>query len=354
MDKKDVAKYTFYALIIALFVGSLAIALPFFSGIVFGLILAYLFYPIHKKFCIKLNSNVSAGILCILAILFFTVPIYLSAFALTKDVGSIYTETRDRVRSGVMLPVECDSPDNAMCVLARQLNTVVGEENIRTTMSKTINTFISAINAQIGKFILSIPMFLVQVTIFLFVMFFSLRDGAGWVKYMRTSMPLVTRHRDVVYNNTQQMLDALLYGQIITSIVQGVIGGIGFWIFGVDSPIFWGVMMAFLAVLPVVGPWVIYIPAGLGMLVDGFALSDNALVFKAVLFFVYSLVMVSLSDNFLRMYLVADKAQVHPLIILIGVFGGMFAFGVTGFILGPLVLSLFLVMLDLSVTELKV
>ena len=123
----------------------------------------------------------------------------------------------------------------------------------------------------------------------------------------------------------------------------------GFLIFGLPSPLFWGVLMTLFALIPVLGPWVIWAPASLFMLIQGISQDSSSLILKAIGLFIYGAIIVSTSDNILRPKLVGDKAKVHPILILIGTIGGLVVFGPIGVIFGPLVLSLTSVIFEVYV-----
>jgi predicted PurR-regulated permease PerM len=186
----------------------------------------------------------------------------------------------------------------------------------------------------------------------MFVFFYFLRDGEDWIKTLKKAIPIARRHKEEIFSHTNGTLYALLYGQIITSLIQGFLGGLGFFIFGVDHPIFWGMIMAFVAIFPVLGAWLVWAPAATFLFLEATLTSDAGILARAIGLAIYSLLFVSLSDNFLRPYIVAGKANIHPLIVILGVFGGIAFFGLSGFVLGPLLLALFVVFLQIYMRDL--
>jgi len=121
---------------------------------------------------------------------------------------------------------------------------------------------------------------------------------------------------------------------------QGALGAIGFYIFGIESAIFWGVVMTIFALLPLIGPAIVWIPAASLLLINGIILNSYWGMGVGVGLFLYGLFIISTSDNILRMKLVGDKAEVHPLTVLVGIIGGINLFGLTGIFIGPIALSL--------------
>jgi len=126
-----------------------------------------------------------------------------------------------------------------------------------------------------------------------------------------------------------------------------MLGALGFFIFGISSPILWGVIMALLALIPVVGTGLVWIPASAILVLDGMFQNSNSLIFKGVALFVYCLIFVGSLDNIIRPKLMSGRAKIHPVFILLGSLGGLFLFGPLGIIFGPLVLSLVVVLVEL-------
>jgi len=144
----------------------------------------------------------------------------------------------------------------------------------------------------------------------------------------------------------KEIIHGVVYGYIIVALIQGILGGLGFFIFGINSPIFWGMVMSIFALIPFIGTGVIWLPASLLLIFDGIFQNSNNLLFKGIGLLIYSFIFVSSLDNFLRPKLMSDKAKVHPLILFLGVLGGIFFFGPIGVIAGPLILSLTSVFID--------
>ncbi len=126
---------------------------------------------------------------------------------------------------------------------------------------------------------------------------------------------------------------AVLYGQVLTAVIQGALGGLGLLVLGVPNALFWGAMMMITAFVPVLGTPLIWVPAGVGLIMDG-AITRGALLLA------YGVIVVMNIDNFLRPRLVSERAKVHPVLILIGVLGGLRVFGFIGMLVGPLILAL--------------
>jgi predicted PurR-regulated permease PerM len=131
-----------------------------------------------------------------------------------------------------------------------------------------------------------------------------------------------------------------VFGQLFVALALGFVAIIGFYVFGVPFPIFWGVMTAFFALIPPVGTAIIWVPASLYMVLSGYLTQDYITIAKGVGLFVYGVLIISTIDNILRIKIIQAKADVHPLIFIAGVIGRVNLFGVVGLFLGPILLPL--------------
>ena len=149
------------------------------------------------------------------------------------------------------------------------------------------------------------------------------------------------------------MLHAIVYGSIVVALIQGTLGGIGFWIVGIPSPILWGILMSLFALIPMVGTGIIWVPASLGMAAYGYLSGDTVMVWKAIGLFIYGVFVIAGIDNVLKPKIIGERAHVHPVIILLGVLGGLKFFGIVGFAVGPLILAIFITFLEIYEYEKK-
>ncbi|KJR42700.1 Uncharacterized protein MCHI_001425 [Candidatus Magnetoovum chiemensis] len=184
----------------------------------------------------------------------------------------------------------------------------------------------------------------------IFVMFFSLYyffiDGEMIVKKLIYLSPLTEEHEGKLIKSFVSIVRATLKGMFIIGIIQGVIGGIAFAIAGVPSSFIWAVFMIILSLIPLVGSGLIWLPGGIIMIVMG----D---IWQGVLILTVGFGIISTIDNLLRPKLIGQDTQMHPLIVFFATFGGILVFGLVGFILGPIVMALFLASWEIYAAEFK-
>jgi predicted PurR-regulated permease PerM len=168
---------------------------------------------------------------------------------------------------------------------------------------------------------------------------------------MENALPMSKAHSEKMIKQFNDIISATIYGAIVIAIIQGILAGIGYFIFGVSSPLVFGLLTLISAFIPFVGAALVWFPVSVSMFVSGFLVGDNAVMMKAGGLFLFCALVVSTIDNFLRPKLVGEKAKVHPLVILLGVFGGLAFFGFVGIIIGPLILTLFMASLKIYQQE---
>lgn len=202
----------------------------------------------------------------------------------------------------------------------------------------------SYFNAQVPNLLGFASELFIKLFLMFFVIYYAFKEGDKLLKALLKSLPFNKDQNRQLIKRTREVVFGVLYGQFLLAIIQGFLGAIGFWVFGLSNIVFWGFIMAVLSFIPVVGPFVVLIPATLYLMATGSVISG-------LLFLAYSVVIVMNADNVLRSKLIGTRSNMHPLIVLVGVLGGISLFGVIGFILGPIVLALAILIIEFFNTE---
>ncbi len=316
--------YLFYSLII-----------PFFTPIAWAGILVIVFYPLYRWLNRKLRMPWLASLFsCILIFLIIIGPsIYLFA--------SLVSETTDLVKTinsaqggNIRRYLALDIPFVNM--IREKLAGIGGFENIdfQAIIKDAAATVTRALGAQATVLIANISRTILYFVLTLFSMFFFFRDGHRLVDYIKKVVPLEKEKVDLLFKHMREVIEGTMYGGVVVAIIQGGLGGIMFYIFGISSPVLWGAVMAFLAILPVVGPFLVYIPAGLILIVSGDTLNGILIIIIGS--------GISQVDNFIRPHLFHGKTEMHTLLLFFSIMGGIVMFGLLGIILGPLISAIFL------------
>jgi len=302
-----------------------------------GALLAYIFYPVHQAVLKRVNrGGLSAILISISVFLLFVIPGVFLVKALIQESYSLFLLGKARLAEGIF-----QNCNNSFCSFIKNFDSQLQEG------LKLVTSFIIQKGSSI---IVSVPKIILNLFVIFFTMFYFLKDGKTFLNRVGDFLSIKERKYLFIINRLKDIIHGLVYGYLLVAVIQGILGGLGFLIFGVPSPLFWGVVMAFLALIPSLGTGLIWFPAALILFLDGIFQDSAGLIVRGVLLFVYSLVIVSTIDNILKPKLVSKKAKIHPAIIMSGIFGGLLVFGALGVIIGPLILSLTTVFIDVFLT----
>ncbi|WP_158057257.1 AI-2E family transporter [Halorussus halophilus] len=315
MDVRDV----FFALLLgALFVLAVLVVRPFLAYILAAGLLAFVLHPAQRRLSPRIGTRPAALALVVLAVLMTTVPIVLLSVSVLPEAAKTAEEVAhrpvldraERVLQSVGVPVEFGDAD----AVSRQLvDLLVG--NVSELLTTTV------------KLVLGL-------SLLVFVLYYLLVDGQSLIRWVRDVTPLDAEIQEELYTETNQVTWAVLKGHVFVGVVQGVLGGVGFFLVGLPNVLFWTMVMVLFAFVPVVGVGAVWVPGGLYLVATGQVVPGVALL-------VYGATVVSWVDNYLRAYAVDFQAGLHPAVVLVGVVGGIYFMGALGLFLGPVLLAVF-------------
>lgn len=335
MERRNIAPIFLLALLVLLAYASFLLAKVFISALLLAIFLGYLSHPMYEFIRKFLRGKmVSALFTAFTVTALVVVPLTFLAIELVSELSIIIQKMRvSTVRA------EFDA-------LAAQLYNFFGAEyssdadagaGLLALLVPSINdTFEAAAAGLIGSLLEGI----VGSFVLVYVLYYSYVDGDKAVDTIRDILPMARAHTDQLLREVGQVIKAVFYGSVLTSLLQAMLASIGYYLFGVDNIVFWGAITFVLALLPVIGPPLVWFPWGVILLLQGETFNGFGLL-------IYSAIMVSTLDNFIRPKLIGDRAKVHPVVILIGVLGGVVVFGFSGFLLGPLTLAMFVSIVQL-------
>lgn len=234
-------------------------------------------------------------------------------------------QTRDKERNlpAALLPLTADSHAAPRSTLVRSLGGSGGQMTGRA---------ISMVSAGLGAAVAGGVWIGMQLFITLMCLFYFLRDRRNVLAAVRSLMPLSPREADEVFSQVDDAIHATIFGSLMVALVQGCLGGLMFWFLGIPSPVLWGAVMGLLAVVPVLGTFVIWGPTAAYLALQG----DWG---KALTLVAWGGIAIGLIDNFLYPYLVGKRLRFHTMLVFFATVGGLAQFGASGIILGPLILA---------------
>jgi len=177
-------------------------------------------------------------------------------------------------------------------------------------------------------------------------LYYLFKDGDRLLTWIKEIVPFPAKESEMIIERFKAMISATLYGGILIAILQGILGGVSFWILGISSPVFWGTTMAFLSFIPMGGTALIWGPAALFLFLQGAFL-------KGIILLGLGILLIGMVDNLLRPFLVSTKTKIHPLLLFFSVLGGIQAFGIIGLVGGPLIVTLFLTLVEIYIQGIK-
>jgi len=316
-----------------------------FAPFLVVLLMAFIFWQIFRKpfdFLSKKIGNppLASFLTCALATLLFILPLLIFSGIAAKEAIDLYQRTSESPNSLLLTEKKIESwlTKNAKFI-------GISEEEVQNRFSNIdvgeVTKKVAGVSAQIlGKVYEEVSWFIFLVFVLLFVLYYLFLEGDKFLKYLFRLSPLSQEDEDVIYENFLSMSRATLKGNLAIGIVQGFLGGVTLWLIGVGSPVFWGFVMAVFSVLPLVGPVTVWLPMAIFLIVTGDVLQALVLIFVGA--FVIGSV-----DNLLRPKLLEKETSLHPVLVLIGTFGGIMEFGALGFVVGPILVTVFVTLLNI-------
>lgn len=315
-------------ILFALLVLSFFVLKPILLSIIMGIILAVVFAPIYDWLSKKVPSkNLTAFLICAGLIIVILLPIFLFTPLVIEQSFEVFRVTQQLDFAEIISSI---SP------------TFFGSEDFLAEVAPVMNTFITkAISSVFNSFsslILYFPTIALQFIVVFFTMFFILRDKEPLLSYVRSLLPFSKDIENKLFKSSKDLTMSIIYGQVVIGVIQGLIAGTGFFIFGVKNPLFLTFLACMAGVMPIIGTTIVWLPVTIFLLIGG----SNGAAVGVVAFGLFA----AFIDNILRPMIVSRRTSLHPLLILIGMVGGIFLFGILGFILGPLILAYVLIVLE--------
>ncbi|MBW2996868.1 AI-2E family transporter [Candidatus Woesearchaeota archaeon] len=352
-SKQPYSKLLFILFFLAVLTLAIFIVRPFLSTLIVSAIVAYIFYPVYKYFSRVTNmKGFSAAVLIILLLLVSTVPLVIVTGKLSKESYDAYLKVKKVFLDAGSFEEACTGGGGFICSIYTSSNSLSEryDLNLGFHFAQGFSSIASKVISGVSNFILEIPKILLHFLISIFAMYYMFISGDKMIASLKNMLPLRDKDSDRIMEHFNDIIHATVYGAIVIAIIQGVVAGIGYFIFGVTSPILLALLTIVAAFIPFLGAALVWLPVSISMLINGMVTDSNTLMLKAGGLVIWG-VFVSIIDNVLRPKIVGDRANVHPLVILLGVFGGLALFGFVGIMIGPLLLTLFIASLRIYEEE---
>jgi len=329
MDDTYFKKNITTIILILLIVLSFFLLKPILLSIIVGFILAFIFTPVYNWFYKIIKSkNISSFLICFLLILLIVLPLWFLTPVLIDQSIKIYVASQ---QMDFITPLKNIFPS------------LFTSEEFSAEIGSVIYSFITRITNSLmnyfSQLILNFPNLFLQFLVVFFTFFFVLKDKEEVISYIQSLSPFSKDVEKKLFKSSKEITSSVIYGQVIVGVIQGLFAGLGFFIFGVPNALLLTLFAALAGIFPIIGPFVVWVPVAIYLVVAGNSFS----ALGVTLFGLFS----STIDNFLRPIFVSKRTRMHPALILIGMIGGFFLFGILGFILGPLIIAYLVIVLEI-------
>jgi len=340
MDYKKVQASFFLSVFGLVGILTVIIFLPYIYPVIFSFILAVVFYPLYKSLLklkfFKRFKGIASVLIVLLVLVIVLLPLISLGLILVKEATGLYTSLVEQEFSYKLVQKIDVFVVNIMPQFANYDLTASFDDFAKEGLNFIIKNlgaiFSNIIAVALGFFIM------------LFSLYYVLKDAHKIKKQVILISPLSDKYDKRIIKKLMLAVNSVMKGTLLVALIQGVLAGLGFWIFGVPNPVLLGALTVIASLIPAVGTAAIMIPGVIYLGLLGSYLPALGLLIWAAL-------LVGMIDNVLRPKLIEKDIDIHPLLILLSALGGIVVFGASGFILGPIVIALLYSLLDIYKEE---
>ncbi len=323
--------------VIAVSLGMLWISWPFFGAILWALVIAIAFAPVHRRIVAKLPNrhNLAATISLLLVILLVILPAIFVISAMISETIRTYTSLQNNEIniSQIVRDIEGAIPEEWRTQIDGYLNE--GDETLQERVSGLVATALQflasrAINVGQGAFA-----YVLALGVSIYLLFFLFRDGGQLSRSIGQLVPLRPEQRKALFRKFTTVVRATVKGSLVVAIVQGVMGGILFTLLDIRGALLWGVIMGLLALIPAIGTGLVWLPVSIYLLITGH-------IWQGVVMILVGVFIIGMVDNILRPILVGQDTKMPDWVVLVSTLGGLSVMGINGLIVGPVIAALFI------------
>ncbi len=330
----------FFGFLLFLLYQATRLLTPLLSPLLWAAILTLALHPVYKKLLSRLRNmpGLAAGIMTFGTLVLIIGPSVALLIILAAQSADLY-----RWASTIVQPeklAELWSRFESSFLDKLLAHPALSGLDIKAAIVKSIGDISSGLAGQIGNILKNTLIFLADIVIMLIALFFFLRDGEKYYHTMIDLLPFTRKQKDDIAKKFADTFNAVINGVFLIALLQGIMTGLGFFVFRIPFSIFWGFLAAVLALLPIGGAALVWVPGAVYLYLTGSSL-------QGILLAVWGLVLVSLPDNFLKPLIIGKKAKIPTFILFIALLGGLQAYGFLGILFGPVIVSLLAVFVQI-------
>ncbi len=335
--QKRIQTISFLALLAAVLVFVILLLIPFVNILALAVILAILFHPVYRWILGKIGYPSWASLITVLIMLLILfLPLWLFGQLLWNEVSEAIEQlrdgqlviNRDQIVASVPAPIQ-----DMIANFSRDINSIVDK-------------FTSQAFSSVTSLLSNLANFVIGFFITIFLIFFLLRDGYKIANVAMDISPISSSQEHKLLERIRSAVNGVVKGSFLIALVQGVVATIGFLVFDVPQPLLWGMFTVLAALVPNIGTSLSLVPAVIYLLVTGHSPEAIGLA-------IWGAIAVGTVDNFLGPKLIGNSLRLHPVLVLLAVIGGIKLFGILGFLIGPILMAVFVELVDMYRTDFR-
>jgi predicted PurR-regulated permease PerM len=307
------------------------LAYPFLPALAWAVALTIMVFPIHGWLANRIpNANLAAGLSTALVIAIFVIPILFIGQQLGHETAHATAKAKELTEEGKVEATVARIPRGSETMDWVKRNVDLEGEARQLLAQVTSNATLIARGS---------TWFAIQTLVCVFVIFFAFRDWHHLLQSTESLSPLTRTETEYLFTRVSDSIHATVYATVVTSLVQGISGGLLFWALGLPAPLLWAVVMIILGIIPLVGAVLVWLPAAI-------LLATEDRWGAAIVLVTWGSLMAGPIGNWLYAYLAGGRLRLHPVPVLLSFVGGLVVFGVSGMVIGPVILAVTMGLLD--------
>lgn len=333
MNKEKLQTFFFLGLLLGISILVAFVFLPYVSVIIISATMAIVLRPLHRRILaiMPARESFAALISVIAALLIIFIPLFLFGAAVVKQASSLYFDIASGAHS-------TDFIEQAVHIVQEKISRFA--PNATLDVNQTLKELLGWILGKIGVVFSEVTSFILGFVLSMLTMYYLLKDGKKLENTLIELSPLQDSDDRDIFSKLKQAVHSVIWGTLVVALTQGALVTIGFYLFGVPNGALWGSVAAIAALIPFVGTTLVILPGVAYLFLTGATLPATGLL-------IWGASAVGLVDNILSPMLIQRGTRIHPILILFSVLGGLSFFGPSGFLMGPLLLSLFFALISI-------
>lgn len=332
--KSQNAYYLLLTLITILFV---SLIFNFAAPILWSIVVSIIFYPLYEKLLLMTNKKSLSSMLSLILILLLVIMPSIAVLGLIgNELINFINSSENYSFEQYFQMIPNESAINQLIAWSGlSINDLIEKaDDFLISASKMLYQSVSTISANVINFFVSL-------FIFIYLTFFFLRDGEKILQHCMDAFPMKNEDESYLLDQFQKTTRATIKGTVMVALAQGFLGYLTLLLIGINGALIWGAVMALLSIVPAVGTVLVWLPISLVLFLNGEIMDASLLIFSGVF-------IIGMIDNLLRPILIGKEIKMPDYLILLTTIGGISIFGITGFIVGPIIASLFISIWSLS------